>query len=72
MEEEKKSSANSVFNHPERCRKVLERIWDDPFAASFQEPVDTELYDDYLDIVEQPMSLRDVKRKLDAGGWMDG
>ena len=30
-----------------RCR-VLERVWDDPFAASFIEPVDCEMYDDYL------------------------
>ena len=34
----------------ERCRRVLERLWDDPFAVSFVEPVDSSLYDDYLDV----------------------
>lgn len=28
--------------------RVLERVWDDPFAASFIEPVDCDTYDDYL------------------------
>ena len=27
---------------------MLERVWDDPFAASFIEPVDCDTYDDYL------------------------
>lgn len=30
------------------CCRVLERVWDDPFAVSFIEPVDCEMYDDYL------------------------
>ena len=28
--------------------RVLERVWDDPFAVSFIETVDTDTYDDYL------------------------
>ena len=62
-------SATQKFNHPERCRKVLERIWEDSFASSFIEPVDVDLYEDYLDVIETPMSLRDVKNKLDSGEY---
>jgi hypothetical protein len=46
---------------------VLSKIWDDPFAAGFHYPVDTEAYDDYLDIVESPMSLSEINDKLLAG-----
>ena len=35
----------SSYSDPYR---VLERVWDDPFAASFIEPVDCDTYDDYL------------------------
>jgi hypothetical protein len=31
---------------------VLQRIWEDGYAASFQYPVDTEEYSDYLDYIE--------------------
>ena len=62
-------SNNKVFQPVERCRKILEKIWDDPYAVSFQDPVDTVLYDDYLDVVEEPMCLKDVKQKLDSGDY---
>jgi hypothetical protein len=29
-------SVHQIFNHVERCRHVLDKIWDDPFAVSFQ------------------------------------
>lgn len=60
-------SSTTVFNPNERCRRVLNRICDDPFASSFLEPVDTELYDDYEDTVEQPMCLNDVRESLEKG-----
>lgn len=56
-----------VFNPVERCRKVLEKIYDDPYSDSFQLPVDTELYTDYLDVVEEPMCLQTVSQRLEAG-----
>lgn len=62
-------SNNSIFQPIERCRKVLEKIWDDPYALSFQEPVDTNVYEDYLEVVDEPMCLRDVKRKLESGEY---
>ena len=43
------------------------KLWDDPYSTSFQQPVDTDAYDDYLDVVTTPMSLQDVLDKLDAG-----
>lgn len=69
MEEVNTKSVHQIFQPAERCRKVLEKIWDDPASISFQEPVDTDEYEDYLDIVEQPMCLRDVLEKLDAGEY---
>ena len=36
-----------IFSHVERCRRVLEKVWDDPLAVGFVEPVDTDLYEDY-------------------------
>ena len=62
-------SKMQIFNHVERCRKVLERVWDDPLAAGFVEPVDTELYDDYLDTVQEPMCLSDVRTRLEEGWY---
>jgi hypothetical protein len=62
-------SSNQIFQPSERCLRVLEKIWDDPYSQSFQEPVDTSLYDDYLEIVEEPISLRDVRNKIEAGEY---
>jgi len=59
----------SAFSATERCRHVLERVWDDGFSVGFVDPVDTEMYDDYLDVVDQPMCLRDVKEKLERGDY---
>jgi superfamily II DNA or RNA helicase len=67
--EEGSESKTKVLNHPERCRKILEKIWEDPYANSFHDAVDTDVYDDYLDIIEEPMCLNDVKEKLESGGY---
>lgn len=53
-----------IFQAGERCRRVLDKICEDFYAASFIEPVDTDVYEDYLDIVEEPMSLSDIRKKL--------
>jgi len=47
-----------------RCRAVLDRLCDDPFATIFLEPVDTEVYTDYLEVVDSPMDLSTVREKL--------
>jgi hypothetical protein len=60
---------SKVWRPVERCRKVIEKIWADPYASSFHYPVDTEEYDDYLDVVSQPMCLQDVLNKIDNGEY---
>jgi hypothetical protein len=67
--EEVSLSISKIFQPIERCRRVLDKIWEDPYSQSFQDPVDTTLYDDYLDIVEEPICLKDVKKKLEGGEY---
>jgi len=47
-----------------RCEAVLNRLCDDPFASIFLEPVNTDVYTDYLDVVDSPMDLSTVREKL--------
>ena len=54
-----------------RCKAVLDRLCDDPMASIFLEPVDTDVFTDYLDIVEFPMDLRTVRERLEnTKNWM--
>jgi len=52
-----------------RLRHVLERVMNDPLAAGFMDPVDTDYYSDYLDIVDEPWCLLDVLQKLENGEY---
>jgi hypothetical protein len=54
-----------VWKPIDRCRHVIERLWQNPYSDSFQHPVDTHEYDDYLDVVHEPMCLQWVLDKLD-------
>mmetsp|Transcript_4601 Transcript_4601/g.10378 ORF Transcript_4601/g.10378 Transcript_4601/m.10378 type:complete len:2557 (+) Transcript_4601:190-7860(+) len=47
-----------------RCKAVLDRLCDDPFASIFLEPVDTNVFTDYLEVVDVPMDLATVREKL--------
>ena len=47
-----------------RCQAVLDRLCNDPFAAVFLEPVDTDVYTDYLEMIESPMDLGTVRETL--------
>jgi hypothetical protein len=58
-----------IWQPVERCRRVLDRICEDSYAQSFYDPVDTNIYHDYLDVVDQPMCLAEMRRKLDAGEY---
>jgi len=57
-------STSKIWSPLERFKRVLDRICSDPYALSFLDPVDTNLYDDYLDVIETPICLNDVKNKL--------
>jgi hypothetical protein len=60
---------SQIFNPVERCRHVLTKIMEDAYAISFIDPVDTKEFDDYLEIVEEPICLSDVETKLDNGEY---
>jgi hypothetical protein len=60
---------SQVWNAPERCRQILAKLWEDPYATSFQYPVDTNEYEDYLEVVNEPICLEDVKRRLEDGTY---
>jgi hypothetical protein len=42
---------------------------DDPYAVSFIDPVDTEMFDDYLDVVGESVCLNDIKARMEAGDY---
>ena len=68
MQEEGKTIIQ-IFQPNERCRRVLEKIMEDPFADSFIDPVDTNLYEDYLDVVDEAICLQDIQNKLENGDY---
>lgn len=49
-----------------RCHAVLERLSNDPMASIFLEPVDTEVFTDYLESIDTPMDMSTVREKLKA------
>jgi Bromodomain/HMG (high mobility group) box len=61
---DKAQKANGVWQPLRRCEKVLDRISSDAFAEVFLEPVDTHDFPDYEDVIDQPMDLATVKKKL--------
>ena len=65
QKEEVYRSITKTWQPLERCKRVVERIWEDHFAISFHEPVDTKVYDDYLDVVGEPICLRDIRNRLE-------
>ena len=68
-EESTNKVSSSAFQAVERCRRILERIMEDGYAASFIEPVDTDTFDDYLDVVGESICLNDIKDRLDNGEY---
>lgn len=63
---EKAQKPNEVWQPLRRCREVLERLAKDPFADIFQEPVDTNEFTDYEEIVDFPMDLGTVRKGLQS------
>lgn len=61
---EKAQKPNEVWQPIRRCLMVLDRISNDGFANIFLEPVDTEEFNDYEEVIDQPMDLGTVRKKL--------
>ena len=58
-----------VWAPMDRIKQLLARICEDSYCGPFYDPIDTELYDDYLDIIEIPMCLTDIQSKLERGEY---
>jgi len=61
---EKAQKPNEVWQPLRRCLMVLNRMKNDSFSTIFLEPVDTEEFPDYDDIIDQPMDLGTVEKKI--------
>jgi hypothetical protein len=62
---EKGQKATEVWQPIRRCRMVLNRIKSDGYANIFLEPVSLDHFPDYEEVIDQPMDLGTVERKLD-------
>ena len=61
---EKAQRPKQVWQPIRRCQAVLDRLKADPMALIFLEPVDTNMFTDYLDIVDEPMDLNTLGENL--------
>ncbi len=52
------------------CRCIIRQLAQKPEYACFLEPVDLELYTDYLDYVVNPMDFRTIDRRLESGYYI--
>jgi hypothetical protein len=60
----KAQKPNEMWQPIRRCLMVLDRISKDSFASIFLEPVDLEEFNDYEELIDQPMDLGTVRTKL--------
>jgi Bromodomain/HMG (high mobility group) box/Chromo (CHRromatin Organisation MOdifier) domain len=67
---EKAQRPNEVWQPMRRCLMVLDRLCNDGFANIFLEPVDTNTFPDYEEIVDQPMDLGTIREKLRTKKYM--
>lgn len=63
---EKAQRPNEMWQPVRRCLKVLDKICEDGFANIFLEPVDLDDFPDYEEIIDTPMDLGTVRKKLEA------
>ncbi|CAG0900264.1 unnamed protein product [Cyprideis torosa] len=51
----------------EACRELVDELWDNADSEPFRDPVDLDVYPDYLDVITRPLSLSVVRSQLNAG-----
>ena len=51
------------------CRALLKELWKLPESEEFRLPVDSKLYPSYLEIIQQPMDLKTIEKKLDSNSY---
>jgi hypothetical protein len=61
---EKAQKPNEMWQPMRRCLMVLDRVSKDGFANIFLEPVDLAEFTDYEEMIDQPMDLETVRKKL--------
>ncbi len=52
------------------CRCIIRQLAQKPEYAYFLDPVDLEVYTDYLDYVTNPMDFRTIDRRLESGYYI--
>jgi hypothetical protein len=63
---EKAQRPNGLWQPIRRCNMVLERLKTDTFAEIFLEAVDLDDFPDYMEYVDSPMDLAQVRKKLNT------
>ncbi|GMH68487.1 hypothetical protein TrRE_jg12733, partial [Triparma retinervis] len=69
LHEKAMSNNTSTWQPVRRCQAVLDRICLEGFSDIFRDPVDTDYFTDYLDLIATPMDLRTVREKLDQNKY---
>jgi Bromodomain/HMG (high mobility group) box len=67
---EKAQKPNGVWQPIRRCEMVLDKLCSDHFAEIFLEPVDTREFPDYKDIIEQPMDIGTIRKRIAAKKYL--
>lgn len=63
---EKAQKPNAVWQPIRRCEMVLDRISSDQFSEVFLQPVDTNEFPDYKEIIDQPMDLGTLRKRIES------
>ena len=61
---EKAQRPNELWQPIRRCLMVLERLTNDSYSTIFMEPVSLEDFPDYTEVIDQPMDLGTIRKKL--------
>ncbi|ODM99229.1 PH-interacting protein [Orchesella cincta] len=69
IEDSEEEEEEDTRGWKDRCRDLLEKIWQCKDAAPFRVPVNPEEYPDYYQAVDTPMDLQSVKEDLLGGNY---